>query len=179
MSAELNRRIDNLIRFGTIAEVDYENRRAKVLSGGIRTDWLPWLEFRAGTTRSWSPPTMNEQCVILAVSGELTMAVILTGVFTLEHNNPSHSADEHVIEFADGARLEYNQATHALKISGISTALIQASTSITLDTPLVKCTQNVEVGGSIISGGDQVAGGISTMKHTHTGDSGGTTGKPS
>ncbi|WP_439291239.1 phage baseplate assembly protein V [Lonepinella koalarum] len=178
MTAELNRRIDNIIRFGTIAEVNHDKRRVKVLSGGIKTDWLPWLEWRAGTTRSWSPPTVNEQCVILAASGELTMAVVLTGIYTTTHNNPSQSADEHVIEFADGARMVYNQQAHALTVTGISTATIQASSQIVLDTPLVKCTGDVEVSGKVTSGDDQIAGGISTMHHTHRGDSGGTTEQP-
>ncbi|WP_439257128.1 phage baseplate assembly protein V [Lonepinella sp. BR2271] len=178
MTAELNRRIDNIIRFGTIADVNHAERRVKVLSGGIKTDWLPWLEWRAGTTRSWSPPTVNEQCVILAASGELTMAVVLTGIYTLNHNNPSQSTDEHVIEFADGARMVYNQANSDLTVTGISTAAIQASSQIVLDTPTVKCTGNVNVSGQITSGGDQIAGGISTMNHTHMGDSGGVTGQP-
>ncbi|PJG82125.1 phage baseplate assembly protein V [Caviibacterium pharyngocola] len=175
MNADLNRRIENIVRFGTIAEVDHAKRRTKVLSGGIRTDWLPWLEWRAGTTRSWSPPTIGEQCVILAASGELTTAVVLFGLFTLDFNNPSQSPDEHVVEFADGARIAYNQKTHALKITNIATAHIQASTRVVLETPLVKCTQNLEVGGnvtvsgSIKSNGDQTAGGISQMNHVHGG----------
>ena len=37
MSAEINRRLDNIIRFGTIAEVDYATARARVKSGQILT----------------------------------------------------------------------------------------------------------------------------------------------
>ncbi|MFY1027433.1 phage baseplate assembly protein V [Actinobacillus seminis] len=170
---DILRRLESLIRFGTIAEVDYAKRRAKVTSGGIRTDWLPWLEWRAGTTRSWSPPTVGEQCMILAASGELTTAAILSGIFTTDFNNPGQSPDEHVIEFADGARILYDQKSHMLKVMGIATAHIQASSSVVLETPLVKCTQNVEiggnvsVGGAVTSSGDQVAGGISQINHVH------------
>ncbi|KGQ36687.1 hypothetical protein JP36_09005 [Gallibacterium genomosp. 1] len=42
MSAENNRKIENLIRYGVIAEVDCAARRARVQSGEILTDWLPW-----------------------------------------------------------------------------------------------------------------------------------------
>ncbi|MFZ7197769.1 phage baseplate assembly protein V [Avibacterium avium] len=78
------------------------------------------------------PPKIEygEQCVILAPSGELSTGFILSGIYRLEFDTPSNSPDEHVIEFADGARIEYNQASSALKISGINTALVQASTSI-------------------------------------------------
>ena len=50
MSAELTRRIDNLIRFGIIAEVDHATARARVKSGQILTDFLPLVTLRAGTT---------------------------------------------------------------------------------------------------------------------------------
>lgn len=196
MTADLNRRIENIIRFGTIAEVDFANAKAKVKSGGILTDWLPWLTVRAGNVRTWCPPSVGEQCVILAASGELTTAVILVGLYT--QNAPSHTPEETLIDFPDGARVVYNHSTGALTVTGIQTATIQATTSITLDTPQINMTGNLQVNGninasgdhvsitgdlqvdgSINSDGDQVAGGISTMTHTHTGDSGGRTGKPS
>ncbi|WP_443091365.1 phage baseplate assembly protein V [Basfia succiniciproducens] len=177
MTADLNRRIENIIRFGSIAEVDFSNAKAKVKSGGIVTDWLPWVTARAGNVRTWSAPSVNEQCVILAASGELTTACVLVGLYT--QNAPSQESAEYVIDFPDGARVVYNHATGALTINGIKTAHIQAETSITLQTPQVNMTGDLQVDGSINSGGDQVAGGISTMTHTHTGDSGGKTGKPS
>lgn len=206
MSAENNRRIENLIRYGVIAEVDCAKRRARAKSGNILTDWLPFLTFRAGTTRSWSPVTVGEQCLILAEGGDLTTATLLAGVYSLAFDTPSVSPDEHVIVFADGASVVYNQKTHALTVSGVATAKISASTSVTLETPVVKCTQdlevaqnvliggnlsmtgksgggnasikgNVDIQGGVTSGSDMVAGGISLQNHTHPGDSGGTTGK--
>ncbi|MDU8925608.1 phage baseplate assembly protein V [Pasteurellaceae bacterium LIM206] len=169
MNAELNRRIENIIRFGTIAEVDLVNARAKVNSGGIRTDWLPWLAYRAGTTKTWSPPTEGEQCIILAASGELTTAVILSGLYT--QNSPSRSADEHLIEFADGATLRYNQASGTLYYTGMQ--------SFVIDCPQITINGDIQLNGVLSSSGDQIAGGISIMNHTHQGDSGGRTGKPS
>ncbi|HDR1048076.1 TPA: phage baseplate assembly protein V [Pasteurella multocida] len=206
MTADNNRRIENIIRFGVIAEVDLANCKARVKSGQILTDFLPFLTHRTGTTRTWSPPTVNEQCIILAMSGDLTTAAILTGLYT--QNSPSHSADEHVITFADGAMIKYNQASSALTVTGISTAHVTAQTSVTAETPKVICTQDLEVGGNVlikgnaqINGGvsangnmqskgsikaqqnieseaDVIASGVSLTGHTHTGDSGGTTGTP-
>ena len=176
MTADLNRRIENIVRLGTIAEVDFAHAKAKVKSGGILTDWLPWVTARAGNVRTWSAPSIDEQCVILAASGELTTAVILVGLYT--KNAPSHLPEEYVIDFPDGALMVYNHSTGALTVTGIKTATIQAATSITLETPQVHMTGNLQVDGSINSNADQVAGGVSVMNHTHTGDSGGRTGKP-
>ncbi|BFU60762.1 MULTISPECIES: phage baseplate assembly protein V [Rodentibacter] len=177
MSAELNRRIDNLIRFGTIAEVDYQTARARVKNGEILTDFLPFITLRAGTTKTWSPPTVNEQCVILAASGEFTTACVLVGLYT--QNSPSHSPDIHLLQFADGAEIEYNQATSALKISGISTALVQAQSQIDIQCPTVNIKGNVNINGSlsttgaistqsgITAKGDVKGGAISLQNHKH------------
>ncbi|MGX3020924.1 phage baseplate assembly protein V [Ursidibacter sp. B-7004-1] len=176
---ELLRRLDNLLRLGTIAEVDYVKALVKVQSGNILTDWLPWVAFRAGTTQSWSPPTTGEQCLVLAVSGELTTAVVLVGLYT--QNAPSQSPDEHCIKFADGMELKYNQASGHLTVKNCKTANIQATSSITADTPSFTCTGNVVIQGSLSVKGaistqgsmtaqGEVSGkGINLSTHTHSG----------
>ncbi|OOF60852.1 phage baseplate assembly protein V [Rodentibacter pneumotropicus] len=162
MSAEFNRRLDNLIRFGTIAEVDYATARVRVKSGQILTDFLPFITLRAGTTKTWSPPTVNEQCVILAASGEFTTACVLVGLYT--QNSPSHSPDLHVIQFADGATIEYNQASGRLNVAGIKSAFINASEQIDIFCPTVNIKGNVNINGSLsTSGTSTTKGNISTQ----------------
>mgnify|MGYP000024979062 FL=1 len=165
MSADNNRRIESIIRFGLIAEVDYAQAKARVKCGEILTDFLPFITLRAGTTKTWSPPTQGEQCVILAASGELTTACIITGLYT--QNSPSQSADEHVIEFADGAKITYNQANGDLVVTGIKTANITAANQINIDCLTVNIKGNVNIDGKVTSTGDMIAGGISQMKHKH------------
>ncbi|WMR36092.1 phage baseplate assembly protein V, partial [Metapseudomonas otitidis] len=41
--ATLARLLENLIRLGTIAEVDHAAARVRVQSGQLLTGWLPWL----------------------------------------------------------------------------------------------------------------------------------------
>ena len=165
MSDDNNRRIESIIRFGLIAEVDYAQAKARVKCGEILTDFIPFIALRSGTTKTWSPPTQGEQCVILAASGELTTACIITGLYT--QNSPSHSADEHVIEFADGAKITYNQANGDLVVTGIKTANIKAANQINIDCPTVNIKGNVNIDGEVTSTGDMIAGGISQMKHKH------------
>ena len=163
MSAEINRRLDNLIRFGTIAEVDYAAAKARVKSGQILTAFLPFLTLRAGASKTWSPPTVGEQCIILAASGELTTACVLVGLYT--QNAPSHSPDVHVFEFEDGARIEYNHATGTLNVTGMKL--------INIDCPQIKIKGDIEIDGSVKSTGDMIAGGISQIEHIHGGVKGG------
>lgn len=176
---ELLRRLDNLLRLGTIAEVDLAQAKVKVQSGEILTTWLPWATFRAGTTQSWSPPTVGEQCLILSVSGELTMGLVLVGLYA--SNAPSQSGDEHLLKFADGAEMNYNQASGHLSVKNCKTATIQATESIIADTPSLTCTGNVQIHGALnvsgaistessVSAQGEVSGnGINLSTHTHSG----------
>ena len=183
MSADNNRRIESIIRFGLIAEVDHAQAKARVKCGEILTDFIPFIALRSGTTKTWSPPTQGEQCVILAASGELTTACIITGLYT--QNSPSHSADEHVIEFADGAKITYNQANGDLVVTGIKTANIKADNQINIDCPTVNIKGNVNIDGNlsttgtttskgaistqsnVSASGDIKGGGISLQNHVH------------
>lgn len=137
---ELSRRLENLIRFGTVHSVDHAARRCRVQSGGLVTQWLPWMERRAGETTTWDPPTVGEQCVVLSPSGEPGGGLVFYGVPSDEIDTPSHAPEQHVIKFPDGATFTYNHAASHLEITGIATATIVAAESVTLDTPLTHCT---------------------------------------
>lgn len=159
---DLLRRLDNLVRLGTIAEVDLATATARVNSGGITTDFLPWLTFRAGTSQTWSAPTVGEQCVVLSTSGEFTTGLILLGLYT--RNAPGQSADEHLFHFSDGAEISYNTTSGQLTVKNCKVVIVQAKESITLDTPTVKATKNVVIGGNLsVKGTTSSQGAISTQ----------------
>lgn len=146
-ATDLLRRLDNLLRLGTVAEIDLVNARVRVQSGEILTDFLPWFTLRAGTTQSWSAPTVGEQCLVLAVGGELTMGVVIVGLYA--SNAPSNNADEHLVKFPDGAEISYNHSSGHLSAKNCQTATIHAIKSITADTPSFTCTGNVQINGTL------------------------------
>lgn len=181
---EIERRLSNLIRFGTIASIDHAKALAKVKSGGILTDWLPWVTPRAGETKIWNPPTEGEQVLILAVGGEFTTAVILPSIFT--QNAPGHSPNEFAIVFPDDASVKYDHASGHFSLTNCNTAEVQAKSKITLRCPDVEITGNLKIGGNVqvggtlnvdktitakksisSSGGDITAGAISMKTHKH------------
>lgn len=194
--AHLSRLIENLIRVGTVHEVDPEQKRCRVNSGGIRTGWLPWFSQRTGTTRDWDPPTIGEQCLILSPSGEVAAGIVLLGIYCNAFDAPSTNPDEHVREYPDGARISYNHVTGALNATGIKTALVQAADHITFDCPQVTFTGKFNVQGlftyengmvgiggentAALINGDVIANGISLVHHVHDGviPGGGNTGQP-
>lgn len=202
---ELARTLRNMIRTGVIVETDLDAGRCRVQTGGIQTDWLQWLTQRAGRSRTWWAPSVGEQVIILAVGGELDTAFVLPAIFSDDHPAPSVSADALHIAFPDGAVIEYEPETSALTVSGIKTAditasesitatvpmvLVRADTRITLDTPEVVCTNKlitgsieVQKGGTMKgniehSGGNLSSNGKVLHTHKHPGDSGGETGAP-
>jgi len=148
---------------------------------------------------------VGEQVIILAVGGELDTAFVLPAIFSDDYPAPSVSADALHIAFPDGAVIEYEPETSALTVSGIKTAdirasesitatvpmvLVRADTRITLDTPEVVCTNKlitgsieVQKGGTMKgniehSGGNLSSNGKVLHTHKHPGDSGGETGAP-
>ncbi|TPQ33418.1 phage baseplate assembly protein V [Cupriavidus pinatubonensis] len=146
--AEIARLIENLLRIGVVTAVRHGTPpRVRVQTGGITTDWLPWMELRAGGTRTWSPPTEGEQVLLLSVSGDLRNAVILTGIPSDQHDVPSHSAVETVTEYPDGARTVYDHAAGALSVSGVKTVVVEAATSV-----LVKCPDTTFDGNVTVKG---------------------------
>jgi phage baseplate assembly protein V len=153
--AELDRRLANLVRIGTIAAIDLAASPpvVRVDLGDVVTDWLPWLTTRAGGVRHWSPPDLNEQVMLLAPSGELAQAVVLPGVFcdAFPANGTAQLLDR--TTYPDGSVVEYDAAAHKLTVSvgtgsvvvNCATATVNASTSVKLDTPETICTGNLTV----------------------------------
>ena len=150
--AELRRRLDNLIRLGTIAEVDHQAARVRVQSGNIFTNWLPWLPLRAGASKEWDPPTVGEQVVLISPAGELAIALALPGVFS--DSNPPPTNEEHVHHraYPDGAVIEYNHQAHTLKatLPGGGKAEVTAPGGITLKGP-TKIEGKLEIQGLTVT----------------------------
>lgn len=142
---ELSRRLENLVRIGTIHSVDHAAKRCRVQTGKLITQWLPWIEQRAGETTTWNPPTIHEQCVVLSPSGELAGGIVFYGVPSDLIDTPSHAPEKHVIKFADGAVISYDHATHHLEATGLATAHLQASQQITLESPHTHITGKLTV----------------------------------
>lgn len=144
--AELLRLLNNLIRLGTVVEVDHEVARARVQSGDNLTDWLPWLSLRAGSTRDWDPPSTGEQVLLLSPAGDLAQAIVLAGIYSAANPAPASSGSLWRRTFPDGTQLEYDHAAHKL------TAAVKGSAELTTDTALtamVGTDATVTAGGSV------------------------------
>jgi len=191
--AEILRRIANMIRPGRVQDVRHTRpARVRVSTGDLVTDWLPWIEVRAGATVTWNPPTVGEQCVVFAPDGDLAAGIVLVGMYQNDRPSPSENPNEWIAQFPDGATVVYDHGISSLTVTGIKTGLIVASDAFTLRCPNItldgKTTvtdlltylagmsgQNGKGNGTAIRGnlthedGDLKSNGVVLHTHTHGG----------
>lgn len=138
-----------MIRIGSILDIDYAARLVRVKSGKLDSNWLEWRPSRAGTTKTWDPPSIGEQVMILSPSGVIENGIVMPSIYCDDFDAPSDDPALHMTEYPDGATISYNHSTGELIAHGVKTALVEASTQVTLDTPHVRITGTLEVDGML------------------------------
>jgi len=157
---------DDLIRYAKVTSVDLGAGRCVVAIGDIVSQPLKWLECRAGRTRTWSPPTVGEQVVVLSPGGDIVGAIILRGVSSDAHP-PAGTTARELIEFPDGTVIAYDAESHLLEVLASTGSVRMVARDFTLEGP-VKIRGPVEVEGAITASEDVVAAGKSLKSHIHT-----------
>lgn len=206
MNADANRRLENIVRFGTIKTINPSKPIPRVIVnlGDIETPEIRCLNIRSGDDATWDMPSTNEECVVISPCGDIgTTSFVLYGFYNDDHPAPSDDLNKKIRMFADGCVIAYDVAAHHLSavLPSGGTAVLTADGGVTVngDTTIngnlqvngsTAMTGNNTVGGSQLvqgsshssgtfsSDGDVTASGISLTGHTHPGDSGGTTGGP-
>ncbi|PVX35317.1 phage baseplate assembly protein V [Janthinobacterium sp. 78] len=142
--SDLLRLLQNLIRLGTIAEVKGAKARVR-LGPTLTTEWLKWTTRRAGSTRTWSAPTVDEQVIVFSPGGDLTRGIIVPALYSQEFDAPETSDTIHTTHYSDGAVVQYDHAAHALTatLPG-GTATITAD-KVTSNAPSTICTGDLTI----------------------------------
>lgn len=206
MNADANRRLENIVRFGTVKTINPSKPIPRVIVnlGDIETPEIRCLNIRSGDDATWDMPSINEECVVISPCGDIgPTSFVLYGFYNDDHPAPSDDLNKKIRMFADGCVIAYDIAAHHLSavLPSGGTAVLTADGGVTVngDTTIngnlqvngsTAMTGNNTVGGSQLvqgsshssgtfsSDGDVTASGISLTSHTHPGDSGGTTGGP-
>ncbi|WP_411577604.1 phage baseplate assembly protein V [Acinetobacter nosocomialis] len=206
MNADINRRLENLIRFGKIKTVNPSKPIPLVTVDldDILTPEIRFFNARSGNDSTWDPPSLDEEVMVISPCGEIgPTSVVFYGLYNNEHPAPSDDLNQKIRVFADGCIIAYDISAHQLSaiLPSGGKAIITADGGITVngDTTIngnlqingsTAMTGNNTVGGSQLVQGsshstgtfsteaDVKAGSISLKAHKHPGDSGGTTGGP-
>ncbi|MDC5266288.1 phage baseplate assembly protein V [Acinetobacter baumannii] len=206
MNADINRRLENLIRFGTIKTVNPSKPIPLVTVDldDIVTPEIRFFNARAGNDSTWDPPSEDEEVIVISPCGEIgPTSVVFYGLYNNDHPAPSDDLNQKIRVFSDGCIIAYDISAHQLSaiLPSGGKAIVTADGGITVngDTTIngnlqingsTAMTGNNTVGGSQLVQGsshstgnfsteaDVKAGSISLKEHKHSGDSGGTTGGP-
>lgn len=196
--AELERRISNLIRVGTVVTADYGRALVRVRCDDVTTDWLPWMTRRAGADIDWWAPEVGEQVVVMSPSGLIEAAFVLPAMYSDSNPEPATSPDIHTVRYGNGDSVTHNREDGSWHIKCAGPVTVDAgghvtviAPAVTLDTPQTTCTGRLNVeglltykagmagsggpgataaiqGSVVVTDGDVSADGIRLKGHTHT-----------
>ena len=138
-TAQLFRRFENLIRIGTIADVDYQGKRLRVKSGELLTDWLPWPAEIGRNFKRWRPLRDNTQVVLACPSGDPAQALIISMLYSRQLDAPSTDQAIDLIQFDDGTELYYDSNAHHMQIN------VAGSMTINCSDDFIVTAQNVRL----------------------------------
>jgi len=185
---EIMRLITNLIRTGTVSDVDTVNWLCRVKTGDLETNWINWLTCRAGKTRTWWQPSIGEQVVLLSLGGNLETAFALPAIYSDAFPPPDYSENGSTTVFSDGGWFQYEPDTGQLLIKNIKSVRVEAADGIQLITDQLGVdasrtlinSQTVMNGAVTQGGGDMSSNGVVVDKHKHGGvkSGGDTSGGP-
>ncbi|MEY4953701.1 MAG: hypothetical protein RL299_2125 [Pseudomonadota bacterium] len=151
--AELERRMSQMIRSGTVDEVDAANGlvRLKIGSGTGGDLRSPWVSYgqTGGALKAHIPPTVGQQMTLFSPSGGLDQAMALPMGFSDANPSPSGDGDKNVITFGS--------ATITLSGNGLTIAVGGVTLAVTSD--------GVEVTGGMVKHNAKNIGST----HTHGG----------
>ncbi|HAV5431525.1 TPA: phage baseplate assembly protein V [Acinetobacter baumannii] len=117
MNADINRRLENIVRFGTIKTLNPSKPipRVTVNLGDIETPEIRCLNIRSGDDTTWDMPSENEECVVISPCGDIgPTSFVLYGFYNDNNPSPSDDLNQKIRMFSDGCVIAYDVATHHL-----------------------------------------------------------------
>ena len=213
--------VPSLIKIGEISSIDPAKCTARVVfddEDSIVSFDLPVLQRNSLKNHDYAMPDVSEDAIVLFFGEGQEDGVILGSIYAGEVTPPESTENRRTVVFDDDTRVCYDRAEHKLTVTiegtevvfnrqdgsitvpnavtiNCTTATVNASSGITLDTPktdvtgvlnvaglitgkgglavsggggaAVTVTGNMKLQGQIEASSDVTAGGISLMKHKH------------
>lgn len=166
MSADLNRRLENLIRFGTIKTINPSKPIPRVIVnlGDIDTPEIRCMNVRAGADATWDMPSDGEECVVVSPCGEIgPTSFVLYGFYNDDHPAPSDDLNKKIRMFADGCVIAYDVSDHHL-----SAILPIGGTAVLTADGGVIVNGNTTINGDLTLNGNQTTNGSTVISGNHT-----------
>lgn len=163
MNADANRRLENIVRFGTVKTINPSKPIPRVIVnlGDIETPEIRCLNIRSGDDATWDMPSINEECVVISPCGDIgPTSFVLYGFYNDDHPAPFDDLNKKIRMFSDGCVIAYDIAAHHLSavLPAGGTAVLTADGGVTVngDTTI---NGNLQVNGSTAMTGNNTVGG--------------------
>lgn len=215
-------------KIGEVSSIDPARCTARVIfddENSMVTYDLPIMQRNSLGNRDYQMPDIGEDVLCLFRSDGFEDGVIIGSFYAGDVEPPETTADRRTVVFKDGTRICYDRAAHTLTVTiagteivfdqqkgsitvpdsvtvNCTTATVNASSSVTINSPDTTCTGNltvaglitgqggftvtggggvvancnIQLNGSMSATGDVVASDISLNSHTHTAPHGETSG---
>lgn len=153
---DLERRAADVVKFGTVKEVDYTRARVRVTigdpdddEGHLLTGWLPMAGGRAKGDSDWHPLEIGEHVMVLSESGEVQNGMVLPAArYSDDNPAPGAKAGLWRKKFQDGASIEYDRDSGEFLIDAKAKSTIKADGATIVSAPdQIKLT----IGGATIT----------------------------
>lgn len=215
-------------KIGEVSSINPVKCTARVIfddENSMVTYDLPIMQRNSLGNRDYQMPDIGEDVLCLFRSDGFEDGVIIGSFYAGDVEPPETTADRRTVVFKDGTRICYDRAAHTLTVTiagteivfdqqngsitvpdsvtvNCTTATVNASSLVTINSPDTTCTGNltvaglitgqggftvtggggvvancnIQLNGSMSATGDVVASDISLNSHTHTAPHGETTG---
>lgn len=150
--SELERRLANVVRHGTVAEVDVARGVRLRLGGTDAEPFLgPWVPYgqAAGALKVHTPPSVGQQMTVFSPAGDFRQGTALPMAWSTENPSPSGATDENVVTFG-GVTMKLTGEAVEIAIGGVKVTI--SGTGLAID------------GGEITHNGHKI-----DDSHKHTG----------
>ncbi|MBR8314653.1 phage baseplate assembly protein V [Burkholderia dolosa] len=154
--AELNRRVANMIRIGTVQSVeagDTVPTAIVAISGDdgvqLTTDPRPIAVLRAGPDGAAWLPEPGEQVELISPMGDLSQSYVGRSIPCDAFPCVVNATGVWRARFSDGAVIEYDRQAHALNATLPGGTATVTADYVKADTPLFEATHDAKIGGDL------------------------------
>lgn len=148
-TAEIERRVDGVLKQGPVTHVDTKAGTVRVRLGGadgepFLSPPIPYTQI-AGGLKVHAPPTVGQQMTVMSGAGDFRQGIAVPMTWSDSNASPSKKSDENVLTFGDvrvelrddellikigeftlslkasGASFKANGVTHTITSDGLST----------------------------------------------------------
>lgn len=161
--AELQRLLCNLIRIGSVIEMDYELHRVRMETGENQTAWLQWSEANAAQTQTSNPPQMGETWVLLSPSGDLSQAILAFRLNSEEFPPLLNGGAEKKTIYSDGTEISYNHESHELTVNVPASGVVNVTVNgpVNISAPEINLGEDSNLEPSVL--GDKLAAALENL----------------